>query len=608
MRLPEMRYGDGLTKSTQVRFGGYDHRPGAGDGTLWDMKNLTGDQFPLLAVRRPRRLDRELKQPGGLWAHNALCWADGDGFFCDGKRVGTVIPGRKQFAGMGSRILIWPDKAVYDTVTGRFERLEVSASLTGVSFRNGTLYGEEAERNTLYCAGVDFRELFSAGDAVTVSGCTRHPENNKTPIIREIDGDGHALRFYENVFELDTGADEKPRDYTEPGTVTVARTLPEMDFICVNDNRLWGCKGDSIYCSKLGDPKNFNVFDGLGTDSFQVDAGSAGEFTACVSFLGYPCFFKTDRIYKMYGDLPSNFQLMGSATLGVAPGSHGSLAVAGETLFYLSPAGVVSYSGGIPSPIGACFGEQRFSEGVAGSDGLKYYISMRDEGTDRARPQGSGRYQLFVYDSQRGVWHREDETRAAGWACLDGTLYLLAEDGGLWQVNGNVSGSDTLEGPLGVPAQAQRSREAPQGGAFSAKPAEGRPTGLRGEEESQRSEMEFSLVDGNGMERISALRWYAEFNDFTEGSPDARGYGKIQLRLELEAGSQAWVELKYDSEDGWRRVSPVLTATRKRTFLLPVIPRRADHFRLRLGGTGWCAVYSIAREFYGGSENRTVRL
>lgn len=569
MRLPEMRCGDGLTKSTQVRFGGYDHRPGAGDGTLWDMENLTGDQFPLLAVRRPRRLDRELEQPGGLWAHNALCWADGDGFFCDGKRVGTVAPGRKQFAGMGSRILIWPDKAVYDTATGRFERLEASASLTGVSFRNGTLYGEEAERNTLYCAGVDFRELFSAGDAVTVSGCTRHPENNKTPIIREIDGDGHALRFYENVFELDTGADEKPQDYTEPGTVTIARTLPEMDFICVNDNRLWGCKGDSIYCSKLGDPKNFNVFDGLGTDSFQVDAGSAGEFTACVSFLGYPCFFKTDRIYKMYGDLPSNFQLMGSATLGVAPGSHGSLAVAGETLFYLSPAGVVSYSGGIPSPIGACFGEQRFSEGVAGSDGLKYYISMRDAGTDRARPQGSGRYQLFVYDSQRGVWHREDETQAAGWACLDGTLYLLAEDGGLWQVNGNVSGSDTLEEPV---------------------------------------------------------LWWAEFNDFTEGSPDARGYGKIQLRLELEAGSQAWVELKYDSEDGWRRVSSVLTspgpsfaaqandrsggasAARKRTFLLPVIPRRADHFRLRLGGTGWCAVYSIAREFYGGSENRTVRL
>ena len=302
MRLPEMKYGDGLTKRAQVRFGGYDHRTGAGDGTLWDMENLTSDQFPLLAARPPRALERTLAAPGGLWGHGRLCWADGDGFYYDGRRVGTVSPGRKQFAGMGSRILIWPDKAVYNTATGVFESLEASATLAGVSFRNGTLYGEEAERNTLHCAGADFRTLFSPGDATAISGCTRRPKNNKTPIVREISEDGHSLRFYENVFELD-GTEEKPEAYTEPGPITIARTLPDMDFICVNDNRLWGCKGDSIYCSKLGDPKNFNVFDGLGTDSFQVDAGSAGDFTACASFLGYPCFFKADRIYKMYGDL-----------------------------------------------------------------------------------------------------------------------------------------------------------------------------------------------------------------------------------------------------------------------------------------------------------------
>ena len=29
--------------------------------------------------------------------------------------------------------------------------------------------------------------------------------------------------------------------------VTLARTVPSMDFICVNENRMWGCKGDTIY-------------------------------------------------------------------------------------------------------------------------------------------------------------------------------------------------------------------------------------------------------------------------------------------------------------------------------------------------------------------------
>ena len=139
----------------------------------------------------------------------------------------------------------------------------------------------------------------------------------------------------------------------------------------------------------------------------------------------------------------------------------------------------------------------------------------------------------------------------AGWACLGGTLYMLKENGEIWRVSGDVSEHEAAEGP--VP-------------------------------------------------------WHVEFNDFTEGSLDAKGYGKLLIRMELEAGSRAWVELKYDSEDRWRRVFTELTAVRKRTFLLPVIPRRADHCRLRLAGTGGCVVYSIAREFYGGSENKTVRL
>lgn len=99
--------------------------------------------------------------------------------------------------------------------------------------------------------------------------------------------------------------------------------------------------------SKLGDPFNWNVFEGLETDSYAVDTGSAGDFTGCVSFLGYPVFFKEDHIYKVYGSIPSNFEVMGSATLGVAKGCGGSLAIAGERLLYLSNSGVMIYSGGI---------------------------------------------------------------------------------------------------------------------------------------------------------------------------------------------------------------------------------------------------------------------
>ena len=52
--LPDMVHADGIRKYGQTRFGGYDHRLAAGDGTLWDMKNLTSDLAPLLSARRPR--------------------------------------------------------------------------------------------------------------------------------------------------------------------------------------------------------------------------------------------------------------------------------------------------------------------------------------------------------------------------------------------------------------------------------------------------------------------------------------------------------------------------------------------------------------------------
>ena len=60
MKLPGMIFADGIRKGRQVKFGGLNHNPGADDGELWDMRNLTSDCFPLLATRAPRRLYRTL--------------------------------------------------------------------------------------------------------------------------------------------------------------------------------------------------------------------------------------------------------------------------------------------------------------------------------------------------------------------------------------------------------------------------------------------------------------------------------------------------------------------------------------------------------------------
>lgn len=529
MKLPTMRYADGIAKTKQVKFAGYHHTLGAGDGELFDMENLCSDHYPVLSTRQKRRTVRTLAEPNGLFAWDKLCWVDGTKFYYDGAEKGAVTNGKKTFAALGAYILILPDKKYYNAETDTFGDIESQWSGSGATFEDGTIYGEAAEANTLRVSGVNWSDYFKAGDAVTISGATLHPENNKTPIIREIDGD--KLRFYENVFVLGDGK----TTYTEPGTVTVARTMPELHFLCENENRLWGCDGTTIYASKLGDIFNWNVYDGLDTDSYAVDTGSSGKFTACVSYLGYPIFFKEDHIYKVYGSMPSNFEIMGSATLGVAEGSEKSLAVAGEVLFYQSTAGFMAYSGGIPRPVGEAFGLERYEKAVGGSDGLKYYVSTKKAG---------GAWSLFVYDTQKGLWHREDDTQAVDFERYAGNTWCMDASGKLF-VTGTISGEEGAE------------------------------------------EADFA--------------WFAEFADFTDNDPNKKGVSKLQIRLELDTGASAEILLQFDSDGEWRSVS-TLHADVKRSYYLPIVPRRADHYRIRIQGIGGCRIYSLTREQYSGSE------
>lgn len=259
----------------------------------------------------------------------------------------------------------------------------------------------------------------------------------------------------------------------------------------------------------------------------------------------YPCFFKEEHIYKVYGDKPSNFQVMGSASLGVEAGSDASVAIAGETLFYLARTGIVAYSGGIPQQVGAAFGTQRFRNAVGGSDGTKYYVSMKDT---------AGAWHLFVYDTLRGLWHREDALEVVGWG-WNGELYFLAADGRLL-LNGNAR-----------TAQAAAVRET----------------------------------------EVSWMTEWADFYEYTTYSsasvpiPQKKGIGKLLVRLELDEGASVKIEMQFDSDGVWREVK-TLQAEKKRSFYLPIVPRRCDHFRIRMTGSGGCRLYSLVREVYTGSE------
>ena len=531
MQLPSMKYADRFSKSSQVKFRGLNHILGARDGDLWDMLNMTSDHYPVLSTRSRRMKYRTLTEPGGLFALQGLCWVDGTGFYYKAEKKGNVSSGQKHFAAMGDNVLIFPDKCYYNIATDVFGSLESRWVGEKLTFGNGSLYGADAEANMIFCEGVNWTNWFREGDAVTISGCTVHPENNMTEIIRGIDGD--KLHFYENIFALgDSG------EYTESGALRIERTVPDLEQVCENEGRLWGRAGNTIYASKPRDIFNWNVYDGLESDSWAVDCGSAGVLTGCMSFRGFSTMFKEDQIYKVYGSVPSEFQIMGSASIGIPAGSGSSLAIAGETLFYLSRNGIMAYTGGIPQHVSACFGTDRFRNGIAGSDGLKYYISMQDE---------NGEWWLYVYDTQKGMWHKEDKTHVTHFARCEGNLYYLNDLGEIW-ITGNIQDP---------------------------------PEGCETEEE---------------------LPFMVEFTDFTDEDPNKKGVARLQLRIELEEDATAQCWIQFDSSGTWQAVGEHMRGDVKRSYVLPIVTTRCDHYRIKITGEGGCRVYSLARESYSGSE------
>ena len=538
MRLPDMKYADKIVKTTQVKFGGLNRCIGAKDGELVDMANLTSDHSPVLATRPQRQLLRQLNNGGGLFAYERLCWVDGETFYYDDRECGSVTAGKKSFASIGRWIVIMPDKCCFNVDSGKIVSMEAKWSGNSLTFTNGLRFEEDAAANTIVCEGVNWEDYFSAGDAVSIRGCSKHTSNNISAVIRQIDGD--KLYFSENIFVLDGDGTE---GYTEEGLLRIERTMPDLIYICEHENRLWGCTEDTIYASKPGDPFNWFVYDGLDSDCWALTPASAGRFTGIVSFRGYVTCFKEDIIYKIYGSVPSNFEAIGSATMGVANGCSRSLAIADETLFYLSRSGIVAYTGGIPQPIGQAFGTGRFTLATGGSDGLKYYVSMRDD---------DYRYRMYVYDTQVGEWHIEDYDCVTAFARLEGTLYFLNDH-------------DEI-------LVARNDRKAP-----------------------------YDVV-----EQERPIAWMAEFSDFTEDDPNKKGVSKLQIRFVLEEDAYMDVDIQFDSDGVWHHVRRITGQGGKRSCYLPIIPRRCDHYRVRLSGEGGCQVYSMVRESYSGSETRSL--
>lgn len=583
-----------LTEASQSRemisvFGGYNHNRRIAASEFYDMENMSSDGYPILQSRKRRGTVRQFTSPGGLLAKDAMAWVDNGKLYFNGAEIVglTLTEGEKQLVSMGAYLLIWPDKKYLNTKDiSDFGSMEAAFTTSdSVSYTLSTVDGEmlppvssdkpEKPKGgnywldttqtphslmvwsestemwttvpTVYTKiqAIGIGLPFEVGDGVDISGVKYGNEDEivSAVVAEQFDELNGTKIIYAKDDDYIVVVGLIDLTYTQTtGMVTVKRAVPEMDYVCEAQNRIWGCKYgmvdgkavNELYCCKLGDFKNWRVYAGISTDAWAASVGSDGAWTGCANYLGYPTFFKENTIHRVAISSVGAHQVTETVARGVQNGSYRSLCVVNEVLFYKSRTDVCAYDGSFPSSMGAALGDVLYSNAVGGSFNGKYYLSMQNS---------SGAWSLFVYDTARGMWHKEDNTHALMFAAMDDDLYYIdAETMCMVCVSGTQG---TLE-------------DAPD--------------------------------------------WMVESGVIGYDYPDKKYLSRYNLRMQIEDGGELRMYCMYDSDGNWQHAG---TVRRKGhgTFTVPVIPRRCDHMKLKLEGKGVVRVFSIAKILELGSDN-----
>ena len=439
-----MVYSGDSAKKYNVSFGGLDLTENASEGELKFSRNLDSSRFPYLASRKPKFRSEELYD-GESGTGVLSLWGDGETMaLFRGERgsVGSVVGFKtygKEYSDVWDLNALWTLGEEKHDAMVRCGSYLLAFTDTETAHENGNvapLYFNlnEAPKDQLgwrsvgcYVNGMAVFEGdklslsyaitvggslglcdFEAGDTLTITDCTVAPENCLTLKLTSVE-------YVEGGMEL-TFDGASFTNCAEDG-VSVSRRVPErLRFPVVVNNRVWGVTSSEICACALGDPTNWEQFEGIASDSYKVAVDSGLDFTGSGVYNSNPVFFKENAIYRLYGSLPSNFTLQRLDVSGVMEGCHKSVCKINEALYYKGRRGVYRYTGGVPVCISECLGDlSQYCDAVAGEDGRKLYISMR---------KGDGWY-LFVYDTETGVWFIEDNVKVLGFAKFGSVLYYL---------------------------------------------------------------------------------------------------------------------------------------------------------------------------------------
>lgn len=585
-------------------FRGYNHNIRIADNEFYDMRNLTADYYPVLSTRKKRAITQQMTKPQAVICKDALCYIDNGQLYINGDRIVVYDGGTKydkRMIGMGAYLIIFnvTDKGLADGWYINTENVadygyidkenEIACSknitvdytpcgLDGKEYENYSI-GKTAPTNvengalwldtsgdvhwfkrwsatqsmwvsisTTYVkiSGGNIGAGLKVGDAVTISGAE---VNALTDAVREQINTLNSTTIIQSIDEKS----ETPQWFVvigiidqaysqQVGKVKVSRQAPYMDHICESNNRLWGCR--------YGINRNGDVVN-------EIYACKQGDFKNWFCYAGistdsYAVSVGSDGIwtgcvhynnYVMFFKENCIHKLYGTMPADyqlIEQKVRGLQKGSEKSLCIVNE--ILFYK----SATDICYYDGSLPVGISSQLGEVNYSnavagSIGNKYYISMKNESTGSRDLLVYDIAKQMWHKEDDLNVKEFCRVDTDLFAIE------------SGTNNL----------------------------------------------INICGGANLEKD--FDWYAETGSIGYSYADNKYVGRVLIRLSKPLSSEVRILIEYDDSGEWTTIAS-LNGGGTRSISLPVLPRRCDHFRIRIEGVGECKIYSISKVLEIGSD------
>lgn len=585
-------------------FRGYNHTLNARDGEFYDCLNLTTKYYPIFSSCKATSTFRSFGGTlQGVIYKERLWYVLSNTLYGEGvgaTALSGLSDGDKQMVSMGAYICIFPDGAYYNTMVendyGFMEcRFDYSTSEDYKDWKietcdeNGTVYNVQSEGSNAPANPTDGqywantypqRELkkwnaslsswetvtsvynkitfldddefelaakYKDGDKIFIysGGFVINEERTINKVDREY---SIGSEYPQRTFLIIKGVAMTAKEYSQ-AELWLIRNVPVMDYVCECNNRLWGCR----YGSKR--------VNGVISENSHVN-----EL--------YCCALGDFRNWYKYEGISTDSW---TASLGSDGPFTGAVSFNGSPLFFkdrrvhqvtISPTGAHRVND--VELYGVAEGSYK---SLCSSNDILYYLS----------DNGVTAYQGGI--TEKISTALGEDRLMSGVFCSDGNFLYCS-----------VYNHTQNENMLFVYDIKRK--------LWSRKDCPAIKFIFNADENVQAITWDSMIeISENSMSRPYVDNWFCETGYIGYEITGHKYISRFNVRCQIEAGASIEMYIEYDSSGVWCFAGRI-TADLTRSYKFPVKPRRCDHMRLRLQGTGGVKIFSISREVAKGSDNR----